>query len=342
MSEQFKKDMDQIDIPTELHERVRLGVHQAKTENIKSHSQKPKRQLKPYMVTLLAAIVVAILILPTLQTLKSPNIEQPIVQGTVTEEPNETNLIDGDANVNMTEEMHQFISDYIILQSQNQYEQTDAQFEVHKVYGTLQEGDKITVYLWSFYNRFNRETGNEEVSGASQPISITLEKNGDEYKVIDFIQPEDGSQFVESIQKMFPNRYVEEVFQQPINIDELKEEMQQKVNAWLLDDAAEMEELANIWANALKTRDGKPRYEIMSESAKERFLLEQDSVNGDSSNFVIGVSSPWVVSYEIQIDGKTATITYQTQTSEGSYEEKEIIHFTIENGKLVVDDYKYL
>lgn len=103
-----------------------------------------------------------------------------------------------------------------------------------------------------------------------------------------------------------------------------------------------IEELSTVWATALKTRDGKLRYEMMSEKAKEKFIQEQIKASGENWNYVIGDSSPWVVSFEIQIEGMTATISYAMQTSEASnYSKIETIHFIEdEYGKIVVDDYK--
>ncbi|RKD25612.1 hypothetical protein BEP19_01325 [Ammoniphilus oxalaticus] len=99
--------------------------------------------------------------------------------------------------------------------------------------------------------------------------------------------------------------------------------------------------LADIWATALQTRDGKPRYEMMSAKAKEKFELEQIARGGEDWNFNIGVSSPWVVEFDIAIEGMTAEITYLTQTSNPAfYETKEKVIFTEDNGRFVVDDYQ--
>ncbi|GEM_PF-951886 len=99
--------------------------------------------------------------------------------------------------------------------------------------------------------------------------------------------------------------------------------------------------LTSIWANALKTRDGKPRYQMMSQRAQERFVQEQINVNGEEGKYVIGVSSPWVVDFEFEIESMTATILYRTATSEPAfYQTKEILTFIEENGQLVVDDYQ--
>lgn len=101
-------------------------------------------------------------------------------------------------------------------------------------------------------------------------------------------------------------------------------------------------ERSNVWATTLKTRDGKPRYEMMSEKAKEKFIQEQIVASGENWNYVIGDSSPWVVSFEIQIEEMTATIEYNMQTSEASdYIKIETIYFIKDvHGEIVVDDYK--
>lgn len=111
--------------------------------------------------------------------------------------------------------------------------------------------------------------------------------------------------------------------------------------AFAVEDQQKIEELSTVWANALKTRDGKPRYEMMSREAKEKFEQEQIVKSGEQWNFVIGDSSPWVVDYEIKIHGPNAVITYKTQTSEPHYyTTQELLAFERENGHLVVADYQ--
>lgn len=105
--------------------------------------------------------------------------------------------------------------------------------------------------------------------------------------------------------------------------------------------ANQTEKLAAVWANALHTRDGAPRYEMMSEGMKEQFKQEQIARSGKNWNFNIGVSSPWVVDYEVKMNGRTAYITYFSKTSEpASYKTEEILTFGKENGKLVVANYQ--
>ncbi|MGO4106348.1 M56 family metallopeptidase [Paenibacillus sp. YAF4_2] len=106
-------------------------------------------------------------------------------------------------------------------------------------------------------------------------------------------------------------------------------------------DVTAIENLSEVWANALKTREGKPRYEMMSSKAKDKFIQEQIIRSGENWNYNIGVSSPWVVDFESEIDGMNVIITYLTLTSEPNYYKTvESLKFSRENGKLVVDDFE--
>ncbi|NIK70476.1 M56 family metallopeptidase [Paenibacillus sp. BK720] len=106
---------------------------------------------------------------------------------------------------------------------------------------------------------------------------------------------------------------------------------------------AAIENLTTVWADALKTRDGKPRYDMMSAKAKEKFVQEQVNRSGQDWNYNIGVSSPWVIDYRSKVSGMNAVITYVTQTSEPAYYKTvESVTFVKKKGELVVDDYQTL
>lgn len=98
----------------------------------------------------------------------------------------------------------------------------------------------------------------------------------------------------------------------------------------------EINSMAETWAEALKTRDGEPRYEIMSQDMKEQFV-EGQKLRSEPWNFNIGVSSPWVVDYEITVTADSAEILYHlTDSTQQIYDKKEIIYFGKENGKVTV------
>ena len=97
------------------------------------------------------------------------------------------------------------------------------------------------------------------------------------------------------------------------------------------------ENMADTWANAWRTRDGKPRYEIMSSSMQSEFRAQQKDINGNADNFVIRWSSPWVDDYDIKMEDGQAVITYWYTDSTGSkYKGVERLTFGEENGRTVV------
>ncbi|WP_025025609.1 hypothetical protein [Caldalkalibacillus mannanilyticus] len=102
----------------------------------------------------------------------------------------------------------------------------------------------------------------------------------------------------------------------------------------------ELEALAKVWAYALQTRDGKPRFDMMSDQAKEKFIQEQIIRAGEDWNYNIGYSSPWVEEFKIEVNEWTATITYLTRTSEPAYYySMETVTFAEEKDSYVVANY---
>ena len=91
--------------------------------------------------------------------------------------------------------------------------------------------------------------------------------------------------------------------------------------------------LALIWADAWKTRDGKGRYEIMDSKMQTDFREKQPSPD----NYVIRWSSPWVVRYDVSMDGDDAVITYfYTSSSTSTYKSVERLTLGREDGRAVV------
>ncbi|MDF2557851.1 MAG: hypothetical protein K0R71_1679 [Bacillales bacterium] len=144
---------------------------------------------------------------------------------------NEVNLQDGDKQI--SEEMNVIISDYIIQKYSSSYLVTEKQFEVHKVYGTNESDGVISVYMWSYYGGFNKSTGIVNQAGHSLPAVIRLSKKGENYSVIEYTEPQDGSLYQSSLKKMFPKKYLNLAQQDSGNIEDLQKEMDRKVKQWL-------------------------------------------------------------------------------------------------------------
>lgn len=141
------------------------------------------------------------------------------------------NLRDGDEQI--TEEMHNAISSYIVDTYSSVHSVTDKQFEVHKIYGSSESNGVTSIYMWSCYSSFNRSTGTEGQSGHSLPAFIQLKKDKGGYTVIKYEEPEDGSYYQSSLKKMFPKKYVKKAQNDAGNVGGLEEEMEEKVREWL-------------------------------------------------------------------------------------------------------------
>ena len=144
---------------------------------------------------------------------------------------NEVNLIDGDKHIDAV--MDEVISNYIIQEYSSIYSNTEKQFEVHKIYGTSESNGFIDVYMWSYYGGFNKSTGIENHSGHSLPAVVRLSKKGEEYSVVKYTEPKDGSLYQSSLKKMFPEKYLKLVQKDTGNIQGLQKEMNEKVKQWL-------------------------------------------------------------------------------------------------------------
>src|SRR5690606_5563968 len=103
------------------------------------------------------------------------------------------------------------------------YKQAEELFEVHSVYGASESDGIITVYMHSYFGGFNKATGLENQAGHSMPIVIRLKKDeSGYYAVAEYTEPMDGSQHNDSLKKMFPEPYLERVWQGAGKIEELQ------------------------------------------------------------------------------------------------------------------------
>ena len=79
----------------------------------------------------------------------------------------------------------------------------------------------------------------------------------------------------------------------------------------------------------------------MGSKMQSDFRSQQEKVNGDSNSFVIRWSSPWVVKYDVTLEGDQAVVTYWYMDSTAStYKGVERLSFGNESGRMVVTDSK--
>jgi hypothetical protein len=95
--------------------------------------------------------------------------------------------------------------------------------------------------------------------------------------------------------------------------------------------------LARTWAEALKTGDGKPRYDIMSAGMQAEYRERQETINVDADNYTIHHTGPQVDYYEIAMNESGAVVTYWYNDAYGNrYKGMEHLTFGEENRWVVV------
>ncbi|UOO37059.1 hypothetical protein IZU99_07220 [Oscillospiraceae bacterium CM] len=92
-------------------------------------------------------------------------------------------------------------------------------------------------------------------------------------------------------------------------------------------------EKATAWAEAVKARDGKGQYNLMTKALQEKVYNDFAGLN-----WVTGTSSPWVTDYTVSEKDGSAAVVFHYATSTGpagSYEQD--LTFKTEDGTLKID-----
>lgn len=114
-----------------------------------------------------------------------------------------------DKTAKVTDDKDNVISDYILDYNKNIFVETDIQFEAYKIYGAAKKSNEvIEVQIYALYEGFNQSTKEVEQSGSSLPVLIKLKKVDDTYQVVDHKEPADGADWVKSLKRIFPRKYV--------------------------------------------------------------------------------------------------------------------------------------
>ena len=104
------------------------------------------------------------------------------------------------------------------------------------------------------------------------------------------------------------------------------------------DSFSELRTLAGEWAEAVKNRDGKAQYALLSPKCQAAVYDEYSA-----GHWSTGTSSPWVESYEISVDRNrknSAAVTYRYATSTGfAGDYEQTLSFAEQNGKFLIDGF---
>lgn len=109
-----------------------------------------------------------------------------------------------DLEANLESFIHQCIMDY---NEDIYYHEEDAYAnESHTIVGTENEDNKITVYAWVLYQRWELKDGKAvNISGGHIPTAITVERLAeDSYQLVEYWEAGDGNRYISDIEEKFP------------------------------------------------------------------------------------------------------------------------------------------
>lgn len=125
----------------------------------------------------------------------------------------------------------------------------------------------------------------------------------------------------------------------PYSLFEIIFDNPEKAVSYAVYDNTQQCEKSAVWANAMITRDGEPRYKMMTADMQKQFIENQKAYIGSEDwNYVIGYSNPSTVLYNITVLNDKAEITYyQTDSSNERYIITEKLVFENKNGAVYVN-----
>lgn len=133
--------------------------------------------------------------------------------------------------------MEEAIKEYLIKRDEeNNYYDNEKSFAALKTYLITKKSEtKYFIYAWILQEKYYLE--NENVindSGSSIPYKLELRKNKDNFEVVDYHIPRDGSYYVKDMAKIFPIKVRKDMakIRQDGTIEKLKWEIQEDVNLY--------------------------------------------------------------------------------------------------------------
>ena len=129
------------------------------------------------------------------------------------------------------------VAQAILEESEPAYYDTDTECagEGHIILDTKTDGNKCTVYALISYSRYGFENGYfMSKSGGSTSAVMTFEKTDSGYEFINAEYPSDGSEYVPSIERMFPKKYQYRVkYPMPFDYSSLRKQEEAYAQAYL-------------------------------------------------------------------------------------------------------------
>lgn len=176
-----------------------------------------------------------------------------------------------------------------------------------------ESGDETTLYAWIYYVEYDEKDGQlEKVSASHVPTVITSRKDGEQYQLVEYWIPGDGSKYQEDIQNKFPRRLWARAMDSQRSVEKQKAECQSMAEDWLREEIqnSQWDVIPMVMVDGLyyystgeeaASGDGAPEGEITSTVDGSQIPQENDQSNfGEGFPYRYGEEG----TIEVQMNGK--------------------------------------
>jgi len=103
------------------------------------------------------------------------------------------------------------VSEAILTKNAGHYLEGAYRTQAHVTLRTEEIEEQVTVYAVAYYLEYDSD-GNTllDISGSLVPVAITLERDDDGYRLVEYWEPQDGTYYVDSIREKFPAEIADE------------------------------------------------------------------------------------------------------------------------------------
>ena len=135
-------------------------------------------------------------------------------------------------NAKLDESLESFLDKEVMNYFETEHSAGNFRFADIEVLEAETRGNQITVYAWVLYEEYSYQNGPVREAGAHIPVAITAEKISDYYELVEFWQPKDGNEYLESLKQKFPEKLQGKELDSQNYIDRQREKSEEAVSSF--------------------------------------------------------------------------------------------------------------
>ena len=231
----------------------------------------------------------------------------------------------------------ELVSNAIFSENQGKYTGEECRAEGHQILEMKESGNRVTVYALTMYGEYQFQDGNfvKEAGSGAIPTVLTFAADAkEEYSLESYKMPEDGSGYLESVHKLFPEHLWETCISPS---DEIRDSLRKQERAYATEYLKSLGRQAAIgeygdFADPLLTENG-ISVEVSNRLSENKAIAGYPFWIGSLERLELGVRYV----YRMDLDQENRKIIL-TKTAADSGEAAETHVFDADSGDLLSND----